>query len=76
MIFYPPHPDDHDNELESNIINETLNQIFEIGEIIKDVLIPQAVDWYTGKALLYSYNEDTEDGSWVGADINDLKIEE
>jgi len=73
MIFYPPNPDDHDDELESNIINETLNQIFEIGEIIKDVLIPQAVEWYTGNALLYeAYNDSADESSWV--DINDLKI--
>ncbi|ORX80900.1 nucleosome assembly protein [Anaeromyces robustus] len=74
MIFSPPDPNDHENEFEEDIINETLNQIFEIGEIIKDVLIPQAVDWYTGNALLYeNFNDDIEE-SWV--DINDLKIDE
>jgi len=77
MIFYPPNPNDHVYELESSIINETLNQIFEIGEIFKDVLIPQAIEWYTGNALLYeAYNDSADDSSWTGVDINDLKIED
>lgn len=54
-FFTPPRLDDVDNdedevdvELEENLQND-----YSIGELIKEKLIPRAVDWFTGNALKY-----------------------
>jgi nucleosome assembly protein 1-like 1 len=45
---------------------------YQIGEDIKEKLIPRAVDWYTGKALKYEDMMDEYDDPFlVGEDEDD-----
>ncbi|KAJ3334545.1 hypothetical protein HDU91_002675, partial [Kappamyces sp. JEL0680] len=44
---------------------------YETGELIKDKLIPDAIDWFTGKAL-----EEYEDGDYDEDDEEDFYGEE
>ncbi|KAJ3014801.1 hypothetical protein HKX48_004929 [Thoreauomyces humboldtii] len=65
QFFSPPKapgPDDADvDEDELDELDHQLEADYEIGEIIKDKLIPRAVDWFTGKAL--EYEDDDEEFS-------------
>ncbi|KAJ3399519.1 hypothetical protein HDV05_001747 [Chytridiales sp. JEL 0842] len=61
-----PSPDDDEEEIEEDI-DEKLEMDYEIGEIIKEKIIPHAVDWFTGKALEYEDDGfDSEDGEMYG----------
>ncbi|KAI8801910.1 hypothetical protein BJ742DRAFT_715550 [Cladochytrium replicatum] len=64
-FFKPPKaPTDSDNVEEDELqeIEEKLEFDYELGEIIKEKLIPRAIDWFTGKALEYEEGEfDDED---------------
>lgn len=71
MIFYPPQASTEDTDIDLNLLNETLDRIFEIGEIFKDYLIPQAIDWYTGKALIY-----IDDEEWINVNSCSSEDEE
>jgi nucleosome assembly protein 1-like 1 len=44
----PGHEDEVDEELE-----ERLELDYQLGEDIKEKIIPRAVDWFTGAALMY-----------------------
>ncbi|KAJ3122756.1 hypothetical protein HK100_011855, partial [Physocladia obscura] len=73
-FFNPPKlPKEEDEDAEEGI-DEKLEQDYEIGEIIKDKIIPHAVDWFTGKALQYEeddYDEFDEDDEFDGEDGED-----
>lgn len=59
-FFSPPKvPDDEDDEYDDDIHDE-LEFDFDIGELIKEQLIPRAIDWFTGKAQQYGEVEDEE----------------
>ncbi|ODV86812.1 hypothetical protein CANARDRAFT_21799 [[Candida] arabinofermentans NRRL YB-2248] len=74
-FFSPPSPlkkdeDDEDNEEEDDDdeeededLEQKLQLDYEIGELIKDKLIPRAVDWFTGDALNYEFGNEDEYGS-------------
>ena len=52
--FYPPIVDD-DMELdeeEATELQKTMEEDYDIGEIIKKNIIPEAVNWFTGTALM------------------------
>ncbi|KAJ3208795.1 hypothetical protein HDU82_001927 [Entophlyctis luteolus] len=61
-FFTPPKPpaEDDDGEIEEGI-DEKLEMDYEIGEIIKDKIIPRAVDWFTGRALEFEENDDFDE---------------
>lgn len=69
-FFSPPQmpEEDDDSEDEEDIqeLEEELEADYQIGDTIKSEIIPNAVDWFTGKALEYfddEYFEDEEEGS-------------
>lgn len=61
-FFSPPKPPTDDVDPEDDItsdIEERLELDYQLGEDIKEKLIPRAVDWFTGEALAYEeYEED------------------
>jgi len=55
-FFKPPVPRKEDEEAEEDAeddLDERLELDYNIGEDIKEKLIPRAIDWYTGAALEY-----------------------
>jgi nucleosome assembly protein 1-like 1 len=64
-FFSPPKAptDDDDDEDAASDIEERLELDYQLGEDIKEKLIPRAIDWFTGEALAYEELEDLdEDG--------------
>ncbi|CAG8577570.1 6360_t:CDS:2 [Paraglomus brasilianum] len=54
QFFSPPIvPDTDDAAEEDEDLDERLEADYQMGEDIKEKLIPRAIDWYTGKALQY-----------------------
>ncbi|MBW0545969.1 hypothetical protein O181_085684 [Austropuccinia psidii MF-1] len=65
-FFSPPSPPSEDDDLpedQQDEIEQRLELDYQIGEDLKDRIIPRAIDFFTGKALRY------EDG--VGDDFSD-----
>jgi nucleosome assembly protein 1-like 1 len=64
-FFTPPPPIDDEAEIDEDDleeIEEKLEMDYQIGEDIKEKIIPRAVDYFTGKALEYEVmDEDDED---------------
>lgn len=61
-FFSPIQLPENEEELEDSDLESRLQADYELGEEIKDKLIPHAVDWFTGKALTYEgYDEDDFD---------------
>lgn len=63
-FFAPPVPPGDDDEGESmDDIEERLEMDYQLGEDIKEKLIPRAIDWFTGEALQYEeMDEDDLEG--------------
>ena len=59
-----------DEELE-----DKLEVDFEIGEIFKSQIIPNAVQWFTGEAAEYSYDEESEEEVPIDEDEEDEEYE-
>ncbi|KAI1377353.1 nucleosome assembly protein [Hypoxylon crocopeplum] len=60
-FFSPPKaPADDDDDAASDI-EERLELDYQLGEDIKEKLIPRAIDWFTGEALAFEELEDLED---------------
>ncbi|TPX74209.1 hypothetical protein CcCBS67573_g04532 [Chytriomyces confervae] len=74
-FFNPPKPPTEDDEDVDEDIDSKLEMDYEIGELIKEKIIPHAVDWFTGKALQYEdddeYDEFDEDEFDGGDDEDD-----
>ena len=51
-FFAPPAAPGEDEELDEDI-EERLELDYQLGEDIKEKLIPHAIDWFTGDALKY-----------------------
>lgn len=78
-FFDPPKPptavsddegqDDEDNDEDADL-EERLELDYQLGEEIKDRLIPRAIDWFTGDAVGIGYPDDFEE------DEDDLDSEE
>lgn len=61
-FFNPPTiSDEEDSDEDIELIENQLQIDFELGEILKDYIIPNAIDWYTGAALEYTEFEDCDD---------------
>ncbi|KAK2598983.1 histone chaperone [Conoideocrella luteorostrata] len=71
-FFSPPQtPSDDDAEDEDAVgdIEDRLELDYQLGEDIKEKLIPRAIDWFTGEAL--AFEEDFDDEDLDGEDFDD-----
>jgi nucleosome assembly protein 1-like 1 len=91
-FFNPPViPEDEALEMDEDEMQELDSKLeadYEVGEIIKDKIIPYAVDWFTGKALEFEeadfdsdeydgyVDEDDEDDDDDDDDADNAKINE
>lgn len=48
-----PNDDDEEDDEVTSHIEELLELDYQLGEDIKEKLIPRAIDWFTGEALMY-----------------------
>ncbi|TRX95336.1 hypothetical protein FHL15_003667 [Xylaria flabelliformis] len=70
-FFSPPKPPlNEDDEVYDNAsdIEERLELDYQLGEDIKEKLIPRAIDWFTGEALAFEEVDDLEDDGFVDED--------
>lgn len=74
-FFSPPKPPTDDADADDDVasdIEERLELDYQLGEDIKEKLIPRAVDWFTGEALAYEeFDEDDMDGADFEDDEDD-----
>lgn len=77
-FFTPPKPpaDEEDMDDASSDIEERLELDYQLGEDIKEKLIPRAVDWYTGDALQFEEVDDDLDGGDYEDDEDDYSDED
>ncbi|KAK8199443.1 putative nucleosome assembly protein Nap1 [Phyllosticta capitalensis] len=67
-FFSPPKaPSDEDDEVSSDI-EERLELDYQLGEDIKEKLIPRAIDWFTGEALQFEQVDDYDEGEFEDED--------
>lgn len=52
-FFFPPQPPADDDDTVATDIEERLELDYQLGEDIKEKLIPRAIDWFTGEALQF-----------------------
>ena len=73
-FFSPPKPPLEEDEETASDIEDRLELDYQLGEDIKEKLIPRAVDWFTGEALAYEEmdEEDLEDDFDEDDDDDDL----
>ncbi|KIJ64055.1 hypothetical protein HYDPIDRAFT_112583 [Hydnomerulius pinastri MD-312] len=63
-FFYPPGPPSDDEDIddeELEELEEKLEMDYQIGEDLKEKIIPRAIDYFTGKALEYDMLEEDDD---------------
>jgi len=74
-FFDPPKaPQDEDDDEAGSVssdIEERLELDYQLGEDIKEKLIPRAIDWFTGEALQYENIEDFDEGEFEDEDDED-----
>ncbi|KAI0398240.1 nucleosome assembly protein [Xylariaceae sp. FL0594] len=69
-FFSPPKApteDDEDDDAASDI-EERLELDYQLGEDIKEKLIPRAIDWFTGEALAFEELDDLDDDGFEDED--------
>ncbi|KAI9102040.1 putative nucleosome assembly protein Nap1 [Phlyctochytrium arcticum] len=81
QFFAPPKAPVEGEETDEEELQELdakLEHDYEIGEIIKEKIVPHAVDWFTGRALEFEDPEFDEDdmGDWSGEEDEDDDEEE
>jgi nucleosome assembly protein 1-like 1 len=74
-FFAPPAAPDEEDEVASDI-EERLELDYQLGEDIKEKLIPRAIDWFTGEALAFEEFEDGEEGEFDDEEDDDDEDEE
>ncbi|KAI1503517.1 NAP-domain-containing protein [Biscogniauxia marginata] len=68
-FFAPPKaPSDDEDEDAASDIEERLELDYQLGEDIKEKLIPRAIDWFTGEALAFEEIDDLEDDGFEDED--------
>jgi len=73
-FFSPPKaPTDDDDDDAASDIEERLELDYQLGEDIKEKLIPRAIDWFTGEALQF---EELDDDEMEEGDFEDEDDEE
>ncbi len=72
-FFSPPAvPTEEDDDDAASDIEERLELDYQLGEDIKEKLIPRAVDWFTGEALQFEeMEEDLDEGEFDDEDDED-----
>jgi nucleosome assembly protein 1-like 1 len=70
-FFDPPSPPQDEDDDASSDIEERLELDYQLGEDIKEKLIPRAIDWFTGEALQYENFEDFDEGEFEDEDDED-----
>lgn len=62
-FFSPPKAPTEDDDDAASDIEDRLELDYQLGEDIKEKLIPRAIDWFTGEALAFEeLDEDDLDG--------------
>lgn len=69
-FFSPPKaPTEEDDDDAASDIEERLELDYQLGEDIKEKLIPRAIDWFTGEALQFEeLEDDLEEGDFEDED--------
>ncbi len=68
-FFTPPKPPSVDDDEAASDIEERLELDYQLGEDIKEKLIPRAIDWFTGEALQFEeLDDDMEEGDFEDED--------
>ena len=71
-FFNPPSPPKDDENEASSDVEERLELDYQLGEDIKEKLIPRAIDWFTGEALQFEeLDEDPDDNDFEDEDDED-----
>lgn len=72
-FFSPPKaPTEEDDDDAASDIEERLELDYQLGEDIKEKLIPRAIDWFTGEALQFEeMDDDMEEGDFADEDDED-----
>jgi len=71
-FFAPPKAPTEDDDDAASDIEERLELDYQLGEDIKEKLIPRAVDWFTGEALAFEeLDEDDYEGEFDDEDDED-----
>lgn len=75
-FFSPPKvPRDEDDDAASDI-EERLELDYQLGEDMKEKLIPRAIDWFTGEALQYEELDDELEGDFEEEDDEEDDLSE
>ncbi|CAG8024665.1 unnamed protein product [Penicillium salamii] len=75
-FFSPPQPPTEDDESVASDIEERLELDYQLGEDIKEKLIPRAIDWFTGEALQFEELGDDMEGDFEDEDDEDEEDED
>ncbi|KAK4193091.1 nucleosome assembly protein 1 [Podospora australis] len=67
-FFSPPKPPTEEDEEAADDIEERLELDYQLGEDIKEKLIPRAIDWFTGEALAF---EELDEDDYADFDDED-----
>ncbi|KAF2272296.1 NAP-domain-containing protein [Westerdykella ornata] len=67
-FFDPPKPPTEDDEDADPEIEDRLELDYQLGEDIKEKIIPRAIDWFTGEALQFENIDDFEEGDFEDED--------
>lgn len=67
-FFSPPKAPSEDDEDAASDIEERLELDYQLGEDIKEKLIPRAIDWFTGEALAF---EEIDEDDFDDEDFED-----
>ncbi|KAL9602616.1 MAG: hypothetical protein Q9219_001760 [cf. Caloplaca sp. 3 TL-2023] len=71
-FFDPPRAPNEGDEDGASDVEERLELDYQLGEDIKEKLIPRAIDWFTGEALQFEeVDEDVEEGDFEDDDDED-----
>ncbi|KAL8861337.1 MAG: hypothetical protein Q9178_002209 [Gyalolechia marmorata] len=71
-FFDPPKAPSTDDDDAASDVEERLELDYQLGEDIKEKLIPRAVDWFTGEALQFEeLDDDLEEGDFEDEDDED-----
>ncbi|KAF2404568.1 putative nucleosome assembly protein Nap1 [Trichodelitschia bisporula] len=66
-FFAPPKPPAGEDDTSSDI-EERLELDYQLGEDIKEKLIPRAIDWFTGEALQFEQFDELDEGEFEDED--------
>ncbi|KAI9037382.1 histone chaperone NAP1 [Aspergillus affinis] len=76
-FFSPPQPPTDDDDTVTTDIEERLELDYQLGEDIKEKLIPRAIDWFTGEALQFEeLGDDMDPDEFEDEDDEDEEDEE